>query len=311
MRSLNGGKTERLHGLVRADAVVLLVVLAFCVALLMPMLARARSTTTRDRCASNLSGIGKAMLIYSNDYENQLPRAGGRESGWGKVNWAAATRYRAYGLGPNGAGGNATISSCFYLLVKYAEAHPKLFVCEDDPCVSIFELDKEADKDAVAKLFEAWDFGSAPQTHCSYAYQSPWEGYPLTAARNPQFAIAADRNPYIPSPGMKTAKTFIDPNDPAIVFAGKAGSVASQMYGNSTVHGGDGQNVLFLDDHVVFATRPYYGLDDDDVYTVSTLTDKGDSLGVIPKTTAAEAAAKNRRDSVLVHDPLVWPDVAR
>ncbi|UCD51124.1 MAG: hypothetical protein JSW27_00550 [Phycisphaerales bacterium] len=37
-------------------------------------------TGSRDSLA-NLSGIGKAMLIYANDYEDELPRAGGRNAG--------------------------------------------------------------------------------------------------------------------------------------------------------------------------------------------------------------------------------------
>ncbi len=51
-------------------------------------------------CCSSLSGIGKAMLIYSNDYDEKLPRAGGPDSRWtGRIpNWAADNRSDAYGL---------------------------------------------------------------------------------------------------------------------------------------------------------------------------------------------------------------------
>jgi prepilin-type processing-associated H-X9-DG protein len=38
-----------------------------------PSLLKARAKATRYPCATNLSGIGKALLIYSNDYNDQLP----------------------------------------------------------------------------------------------------------------------------------------------------------------------------------------------------------------------------------------------
>ena len=64
--------------------VVSLSVIALMMAILMPALARTRQIAFRMVCGTNLSGIGKAMLIYANDYEDELPRAGGRNSTWSK-----------------------------------------------------------------------------------------------------------------------------------------------------------------------------------------------------------------------------------
>ena len=49
-------------------------------------------------CGTKLSGIGKAMLIYANDYGDELPRAGGPSSQWtGRVaDWTASDRGKAY-----------------------------------------------------------------------------------------------------------------------------------------------------------------------------------------------------------------------
>jgi hypothetical protein len=321
MRILCGRNTGRLRGLTVVDTVVLSVVLAFLVfGLLMPMHVRAQSESLRDVCAAHLASIGKAMRVYANDYEGKLPRAGGRNSNWAPVNWCALTRSRpgiagAYGvIASDGTGGNCTISSCFYLLIKYAEVSPKVFPCPEDPCVSEFTLSAEgSNATGITDLIQAWDFGAQPSRHCSYAYHSPWGVYALTTSNDPNMPVAADRNPYIASPGQKAAKTFLNPSDPAIVFAGKVGSEACQKYGNSTVHKGEGQNVLFLDTHVSFKNRPFCGLEDDNIYTVSTFADRGDSMGVIPMTIAPGASPRNRRDSVLVHDPLTWsaPPVRR
>ncbi|MBW7989430.1 MAG: DUF4190 domain-containing protein, partial [Planctomycetes bacterium] len=65
--------------------------------ILLPALTRTRSVAYRPVCGTNLQGIGKAMLIYSNDYDDEYPRAGGIESVWGPriPNWKANNRFGA------------------------------------------------------------------------------------------------------------------------------------------------------------------------------------------------------------------------
>jgi hypothetical protein len=60
-------------------------------------------------CGINLSGFGKAMLIYAQDYEDEFPRAG------------APGMTMNYGPPP--------ISETLYKLIKYADVTPKSFVC--------------------------------------------------------------------------------------------------------------------------------------------------------------------------------------
>jgi len=55
-------------------AVSTLFVLPLMMGIMMPALARTRQTAFRMVCATNMSGLGKAMLIYSNDY-NDIPTA--------------------------------------------------------------------------------------------------------------------------------------------------------------------------------------------------------------------------------------------
>ncbi|HQA92297.1 MAG TPA: type II secretion system protein, partial [Sedimentisphaerales bacterium] len=121
-------------GFTLVELLVVIAIIALLMGILMPALARVRQLAFRLTCGTNLAGIGKAMLIYANDYEDELPRAGGRLSQWnGPVVWNAADRYNAYGVQQSdGSGGKATITSCFYLLVKYAEVTPKSFVCKGD-----------------------------------------------------------------------------------------------------------------------------------------------------------------------------------
>ena len=129
------------EGFTLVELLVVIAIIALLMGILMPALARVRQLAFRLTCGTNLSGIGKAMLIYANDYDNELPRAGTKKAIWDEVVWNAATRDIAYSN--TGDSSQATISSCFYLLVKYAEVTPKSFICKGDTGTSEFQLSEE------------------------------------------------------------------------------------------------------------------------------------------------------------------------
>jgi hypothetical protein len=295
------------------DVLVIVLLCVFLLLVLPPVVYMPRGGAYRMTCGTNLAIIGKAMLLYANDYDDELPRAGGRNSTWKAVNWCALTRGApgiagAYGtLNPDGTGGNCTISSCFYLLIKYAEVMPKMFLCTGDPGVSEWTLsqDRKTNATKITELTQAWDFGANPQKHCSYTYHAPWGQYALITTSEPGFAVAADRNPWMPAPDLN-AKPFPRSANGNRTFQGKAGSAGDQLYGNAIVHHEDGQNVMYLDTHVTFEKRAYCGLQDDNIYTISTFPDTGDPLGIAPVYSPKPTPA-NRKDSVLVHDPPNWP----
>jgi len=249
-------------------------------------------------CGTNLSGLGKAMLIYANDYEDQLPRASGKGSRWSNAipDWQTLDRYRAYGLDNRGAGGNVTISSSLYLLVKYSEVVTKSFVCKHDSGTSPFKL-SDYRSAAVTEEIDAWDFGPEPWRHCSYTYHMPYGPYALTTSSDPNMAVAADRNPWIDSPAAK-AKDFsrFKPDFPQF-----GGTTDQARYGNSLSHKEDGQQVLFMDAHVEFAKRSYCATDDDNVYTHLPDGLGHPQIGEPPVPFASQPG--HRKDSFLVHDP--------
>jgi prepilin-type N-terminal cleavage/methylation domain-containing protein len=276
-------------GFTLVELLVVIAIIALLMGILMPALARVRQIAFRMVCGTNLSGIGKAMLIYANDYEDELPRSGGRNSLWAAriPVWNALNRFNAYGVSATGEGGTSNISSCFYLLVKYAEVTPKSFLCKGDSGVSEF---KPADDGAGDRdLIDLWDFGMEPETHCSYAYHMPFGLYALTTSSEPGMAVAADRNPWMDSPGA-TAKVFPGTYQPD-------GGKEAVTYGNAIAHQGDAQNVLFLDIHVGQEKRPFCGINDDNIYT---MWDGGDiRIGAQPFIGSEPA---DRLDSLLVHD---------
>jgi prepilin-type N-terminal cleavage/methylation domain-containing protein len=287
-------------GFTLVELLVVIAIIALLMGILMPALARVRQLAFRLTCGTNLAGIGKAMLIYANDYEDELPRAGGRLSQWnGPVVWNADNRYTAYGVSQaDGSGGKATITSCFYLLVKYAEVTPKSFICKGDTGTTEWQLADETNVQTGFEMIDAWDFGQTPWDNCSYSYHLPFGQYALTQSSEPGLAIAADRNPWIKSPAGEPG-VFAEFNPDVNPYNG---STETALKGNAISHQGDGQNVLFLDSHVEFAKRAFCSLEDDNIYTRSANSVKGDAKGTMPAYSTS-LAPMNRKDSLLVHDP--------
>ena len=283
------------------EVIILVFVCLFLLAVVPPAFQQTRTDASRITCNRNLSRIGRAMIIYADDYDGELPRAGGRASTWnsklggGPQGWMANNRFRAYGLGADGSGGMATITSSFYLLVKYAEVSPKTFICPGDDGATEFKLADDGAGDR--ELIDLWDFGPEPSKHCSYSYHMPYALYALTTSSEPGMAVAADRNPWISSPsaGRKSRDLLISYNP--------EGGREAVKIGNAIAHKEEGQNVLFLDGHVSFEESPSCGINDDNIYTWDDLSGEP-RRGGYPIAIYSEPC--HRTDSYLVNEPTTY-----
>jgi hypothetical protein len=169
-------------------------------------------------------------------------------------------------------------------LVRFAKATPKQFVCQGDDGTKAFKI---SDEFRIKSQYNIWDFGgkrdTMPGDYVSYSYHMPYDydgapGFPITDQSRNNSPVCADRNPYL------------DKN----ADAGQT---------NSAAHQHKGQNVLFKDAHVEFATSHTIGLRDDNIWTYGGDPDMGGGdPGGTPPERPGDGGPMGSSDAYLVNE---------
>jgi prepilin-type N-terminal cleavage/methylation domain-containing protein len=282
-------KKMRKKGFTLVELLVVIGIIAVLMGILLPALSAVRRTAQRVVCGSNLAGIGKALLLYGNEYGGDFPRAGGTASPtvwWGKD--GSITDWINQDGAQYGTEGLVTITSSLYLLIKYEDVTPGQFVCKGDAGIREFKLSDSKDiPTEIDDITDVWDFGSQltarttsyPGQYCSYAYHVPYANpgtspttdlaFPLRSDSNPGSPACADRNPY----WDKNALVYLNGSDCAVGSTEdppsctlEGGYKDEAKTGNAAPHQRDGQNVLYVDTHVRFEKYPNVGLTKDNIY---------------------------------------------
>jgi len=299
-----------------ADVLIAVAVIVIAMIMLLPALSRPTTTDWRAVCGANLSALYKGLLIYAKDNNDDFPRAGGRRSYWGPTeHWDEPFDPNTYKRKPS----SATIGASLYLLIKYDDIKPEMFICGGDTGAKVFKLrDYKKNKLSKQDLKLAWDFGptnaktgSPPARHYSYAYDMPYAPKDFGAVYAPRARwlpgepIMADRSPYF-------VLKHDDPKNPAkpvYEFTGGKDK-GKEQWGNSTNHNRQGQNVLFYDGHVAWKTVPYCGHNNDNIYTMAEQAGNP-AAGSLPKGLFdKDAGRQNENDAVLLNEGLFQGTVA-
>ncbi|MFA5423020.1 MAG: type II secretion system protein [Phycisphaerae bacterium] len=291
-------RQKQKQGFTLVELLVVIAIIALLMGILMPALAQVRRLAARIMCGANLSGLGKAMLVYIPDNDGDFPRSGGKKSYWGGTgiitDWqakstSASTTSEELAFGTD-EGADATITSTWFLLIKYADSTPKQFVCNTDSGTDVFEL-SDSEKTTIDNLADAWDFGGGtdatmgfpkmPGEYCSYSYHMPFNhknnttnqesgiSRALSNSSSPASPVAADRNPYLDRNAVGVyvnkngTKIPADDTEPAWV---RNSFYDPSNVRNASTHAREGQNVLYVDGHVSFETSPNCGIEGDNIY---------------------------------------------
>ena len=285
-------------GFTLVELLVVIAIIALLMGILMPALAKVRAIAYRTVCGTNLSGIGKAMLVYANDYDGGLPAMGGNGCTWltggtlggasfqSKAENTTATTTGAFGTVGSGT---ATITASLYYLVRAYDVAPAQFVCKGDTGTKPMNISNYTSGGGTSlSLSDVWDFGFArgtvgsyPGACCSYAYQMPYSfkdssgstvSYSLNTSGDASTPVCADRNPYQDknSKGIIVLGTL--PNGETYPQLNGDGTSTSYSYsdpfklGNSMAHQQDGQNIMYMDSHVTFSKTANMGISNDNIY---------------------------------------------
>jgi type II secretory pathway pseudopilin PulG len=296
------------------ELLVVIGIIAVLMGILLPALSAVKRTANRVVCGSNLSGIGKAMALYANDYQGDFPCAGDSESEWcpdGKIDDWRSQNGNQYGQPP---GTIITVTSSLYLLIKWEDVTPSQFVCKGDAGTKEFKLSEATITlpTIIDNVTDVWDFGDGAETahwpgqYNSYAYHLPYvnskagRAFALGSYSDPASPLMADRNPYLD----KNASAYIDGKGSATGL-GAAPSWATtptpphyydpDKTGNSAAHR-EGQNVLFNDSHVEFEKYPNVGISKDNIWKCWTSTTPPTTAQLRELGTVPYAALKNDGD---------------
>ena len=296
----------------------------------------ANDVQMRVKCASNLRMIGQAMMLFSNEHGGAMPRTRAEKGAANPVPvWGTPYRDNK-NLGPvdaklaNPLDANAgaapkpnDVTAALFLLIRTQDIGPANFVCPSTGQTG-WNYGSTARQHNTARNWTNWPGDATQRDHLSYSMQNPYasadatrKGFKWNNALPPSFAIAADMNPGIDALLKLTVNS---PRD-------------QMIKGNSPNHGGEGQNVLFGDGHVQFDSKPFIGVDDDNIYTygpsgtkhpnqggdgiVGSPADANDSillptakdLGIVDAAGNLTAEAKQRRDAAAAAAPATRPAV--
>ena len=275
-------------GMTRLEVIVLIssaIILAAIITVrLPPVRVNGEVGFNRSVCSANIRSIIQAMVIYANSNDGAFPCV------------AAPGQTFMNGLDPNGApsargsynGRTQAIDllhphrlaarqvagsplACLWLLVLEEQLSPKCFLCPSDKAATApSELIASAPFNKRTRYYRNFgmgDKGPLPWGHGeSYSIAYPWVG----SKAAPWWNSKIIDNDASSTPLVSDMAPMQDPHAPGRkardVTQPLSNSFGAYIF-NSGNHGGDGQNVGYADDHVVWCTNPYVGVNHDNIFT--------------------------------------------
>ncbi|MHC5198568.1 MAG: type II secretion system protein [Planctomycetota bacterium] len=292
------------NGLTLTELLIVLAITLFLLTCINPILKINWRKRGRVVCGTNLKGLGTAMFVYSNDYDDEYPKLG--SGPWSKE---LGYNFDDEKISASNFEGPCTITSSLYMLVRESDVSPKSFICtETTPDRRSVRPEKYSEFDGQNSknldIVELWDFGPEPHKHIGYAYHNPYSKYPAGSWLPASFATMADMSPWFSNGDIQPPQT--GENAPQVIrltdpTTWKYGLSLNHQYNNKRYS--EGHNVLFADGHTSYEKQPNVGVNGDNIYTFWSTEDnpiKQDIQGgTAPTSRSPENNAKSSNDSFL------------
>ncbi len=276
-------------GFTLVELLIVIAIVSMLVGMVMPSLGRARELARRAACKANLKAIGNAMYAYatqSNTYPDVYPDRGGAYM------VGAAVTDPKYSLKGN--------SCSMYLLVRLGDVPSSAFICPS--------TDHQVHPDENSGTND--DFRS--HMNLSYSMQvqrreqtSAGVAKPVRLNSEPTMAYLADRTPLTGDTSWKSHSSGGSEAVPAeatlrggITDADGQSNVQQNSYNHEYDGMREGQNVLYVDQHVEWKLTPNSGIDGDNIWTWDDGSEAG-STGGRNGADLRNTCAAHRRDSFL------------
>ena len=276
---------EKYKGITLVELITILVVVTLFILILEVFIVPRIGVAHKVYCSTNLKGLGTAMTVYGNDYDDEYPKLG-------KGPWSDKLSFDFDDF-PISQEGERTITSSWYLLIREADVSPKTFVCPESTQEEFDGFNPE-NKD----ILELWDFGHNPYKHISYSYHNPYGKYPAGGWLSASFAVAGDISPWFKNGSIIVAGSEMQP--PQIITQADKSTWKSGLGQN---HKDEGQNVLWADGHASFEKYPNVGIKNYNIYTFWSVEENPSEQdrqgGTAPTGRSAENDAKSEADSFL------------
>ncbi len=334
----------RKKGFTLIELLVVVAIIAMLLAILMPALSRVKKIAQRVVCGTNLKGLGTSQMVYSQDFNDDMAVLNAASGDPLTVNWSLDGTTAWDNTSKSIFTNEVTVGASLYLLVKFADTNPKQFVCPaSDQTPYGGENNGDGGGTGSYDLVELNDFGKyndskpkipdngisrihGPRMHVSFSYHNPYSKHRPTGNKSAQFALMADKNPWMDNKltavalSAVDADTYLDYVALMPAWFRIAGIMRERkLAANAQPHDREGQNVMFGDGHSEYAKTSDVGVKFDNIYTTYNRDLTGDDRhrrGVdgkeyrpmlIPVKSAAHdelMVPKNSWDSFLVNDDI-------